>query len=108
MSVGTKVAGKYYAARALAQFVRRFANWREVWAAYRTGRPLPPLRLRDGLTLYHGGHDDPIYLFREQFIERVYTRGGFYRPAPGDTVIDLGANIGSFALSLQWQARGVR
>jgi FkbM family methyltransferase len=69
---------------------------------------LPPLVFRDGLTLLHGPHDDPIALFREMFIAQPYTSGGFYRPQTGDTLIDLGANIGGFMLFIQHQARGAR
>jgi FkbM family methyltransferase len=104
------IVGRWKAAHSLAQFVRYFENWDEVWAAYRRGGTgaLPPLRFRGGLTLHHGPADDPIRLFRDIFVPRSYTRGGFYRPRPNDIVVDLGANIGLFALFLQWCAPGVR
>ena len=70
--------------------------------------PLPPFLLRNGLTLHHGPNDDAILLFREIFLDRVYSQGGFYSPKSTDTVLDLGANIGFFALWLQSQARGIR
>ncbi len=109
MSVLQRVGNKVHAARALAQFMRYFRNWRDVWSAYRASQPLPPLVLKDGITLYHDEkHDDPIALFREVFVAEPYTRGGFYRPAAGDMVLDLGGNIGFFAMYLQWCARGIR
>ncbi len=103
-----QLLGKLRAAKALAEIIAAFRNWREVWSAYRVRGPLPQFQLRNGLTLHHGPDDDPILLFREIFRDRVYTRGGFYRPKSMDTVIDLGANIGFFALWLQGQAQGIR
>src|SRR5947209_1159886 len=102
------ITAKWKAAGALALFIRSFRNWGEVWEAYRNRRPLPRMVLRDGLTVHHGEGDDPVYLFREIFVDRCYTSGGFYSPSPADTVLDLGANIGFFALYLQHAARGVR
>jgi len=106
--MNAKFLGKLRAAKALAEFILAFRNWRDVWAAYRVCGPLPPFTFRNGLTLHHGSGDDPILLFREIFLDCVYTRRGFYRPKPTDTVIDLGANIGVFALWLEGQARGIR
>jgi FkbM family methyltransferase len=47
-------------------------------------------------------------LFQEVFAREDYTGGGFYRPRAGDVVVDVGANIGTFAVYLQHKARGVR
>ena len=107
-SLKDKVLGKWHAAGSLAQFVRFFRNWREVWDAYRTGAPLPPMVLRNGLTLHHDPADDPILLFRELFVHRCYTRDGFYAPRSDDVVLDIGGNVGFFAVSLQWMTPGVR
>jgi FkbM family methyltransferase len=87
---------------------RWFHNWRAILAACRAGEPLPPLVLRNGLAIHHGAGDSPLFIFNEIFRERCYTRGGFYKPRPGDTVVDLGANIGLFMLYLQWRAQGIR
>lgn len=107
-SLSQRVAGKWHAVRVLYEFRRGLENWREVWNAYRCGAPIPPLKLRGGLTLEHGSEDDAIRLFQEIFVGRCYTRGGFYQPRAGETVLDLGANIGAFALAMQWLGRGVR
>jgi 31-O-methyltransferase len=107
-SLKDRVLGKWYAVGSLAQFVRYFRNWREVWDAYRTNAPLPPMVLSNGLTLHHDPADDPILLFRELFVHRCYTRDGFYRPRRGDVVLDVGGNIGFFAVSLEWMTPGVR
>jgi FkbM family methyltransferase len=106
--IAPKIAGKWHAARSLLQFARYLRNYREFFEAYRAGTPLPPIRLRGGMTIRHTPEDDTVNLFREIFVDRCYTGGGFYRPAPGDTVLDLGANIGTFAVFLQWLAPGVR
>lgn len=99
--------GKIRAARTLGQFAWAFRNWREVWSAYRVNAPIPTLELRGGLTIEHGPGDKPILVFREIFLDQCYTRGGFYRPRLQDVVLDVGANIGVFALWLQSRARGV-
>ncbi len=90
------------------EFAGAFRNWAPVWTAYRTGGTLPPLEFRGGIELHHGEGDDPIFLFREIFRDRCYTSEVFYVPKAGDTVLDLGANIGAFALFLELQARGIR
>ncbi len=104
----TTIAGKWHATRSLLEFARYMSNSWEFFDAYRKGLPLPPIRLRGGLTIHHSPEDDTVNLFREIFIDRCYTRNGFYDPAPGDLVVDLGANIGIFTLFLQWMAPGLR
>jgi FkbM family methyltransferase len=103
-----RLRGKWHAARTLLAFARALENWPDVWAAYKDRRQPPPLRLRGGVTITHGPADDTYNLFREVFLDHCYTRRGFYRPKAGDTVLDLGANVGFFALYLQSRARGVR
>jgi FkbM family methyltransferase len=78
-----------------------------VWAAYRASRPLPPFRVRGGPTITGGPDADLVGIVHEIFVARCYTRG-FYRPQPGDVVLDLGANIGMFALFVNWLCPGVR
>lgn len=60
------------------------------------------------MTLIHDSRDDPLYLFGEIFERREYFPRGFYTPRPDHVVVDLGANIGFFALFLQSQAPGIR
>jgi FkbM family methyltransferase len=109
MSVLTeRLAGQWGATWSLVQFLRAFRNWNEVWAAYRAGLRVPTLKFRNGLELHHGEGDDPIFLFREIFLGQFYTSRGFYVPKAGDVVLDLGANIGAFALFLESRARGIR
>lgn len=108
MQLAQQVKGKWYAAMSLAMFTRYFRNWREVWAAYRSDQPLPPLVLRSGPTINHLPGDEPLLIFREIYLEKCYTGDDFYRPKPTDTVVDIGGNIGVFAVFLQDQYRGIR
>ena len=102
------ITGKWNAARALATIVRHFANWKGVWAAYRSGAAIPPMLTRGGTKLGCLPGSDPITLFWEIWRDHCYTGRGFYRPRPGDTVLDLGANQGFFALYLSERAPGIR
>src|SRR5437773_6326479 len=106
-TLSQQIAGKWQALSALASQLRYFKNGMEVFRAFRAAQPLPPLQLRSGLTLFHGPTDNACSLFREIFVERCYTRDGFYSPAPSDCVMDFGANIGFFAAYLQCAAPGI-
>jgi FkbM family methyltransferase len=97
---------KFYAARTLWRMARWLSNWREVWSAYRARRPVPPLRFRSGVVLYHGPHDSPVSLLHEIFGERHYRR---HVETPLDGVmIDLGANIGAVTVDWSKRSRGLR
>jgi len=102
-----RTAGKWNALRTLVLFQRYLVNWREIWTAYHQLQPVPFLQLRGGITVSYGPADDPIALLEEIFGARVYDCFGFYTPRAGDTSVDIGANIGMFALYVQWLARGV-
>jgi FkbM family methyltransferase len=103
-----KILGKVQASKVLLSQFRHFSNWSDVFRAYRAGQRLPPLRLRSGMTLHHRPADPVWSLFQEIFVNECYTRDGFYRPKSVDSVLDLGANIGTFSLYLQSVARGIR
>jgi FkbM family methyltransferase len=67
-------------------------NWREVWAA-RWSREAPPVRLRNGQTVFHSGHGwEVIGLLNEVHHGRIYDQdlGDF----DGGVIVDIGANIG--------------
>lgn len=93
-----EVARVRVGARVAACFLRQFSNWREIWMAYRSGRPLPPFILRNGFVIQHTIDDAPLRTFRAIFEKEIYTSHGFYAPEPGDTVLDIGANVGFFAM----------
>lgn len=113
MPVGDWRAFKYlrlksFAAQELLLFVRCFQNWHAVWEATHDRIAMPPIHLRSGLVIYHGTGDDPLFLYREIFLQHCYDPADFYVPRLRDTVLDIGANIGVFMLYLQQEARGVR
>lgn len=85
-----------------------FLNSIEIYTAYCTNAPLPVLRLKNGIEIHHDPADPIADLFAEIFVAECYTGDGFYQPAPGDTVLDLGANIGMFALYLAGLSPDVR
>lgn len=71
MSMTREMQGEDQATTRLGKSVRFLRNWAEVWAAYRSGRPLPPFRFRGGLILQHRPVDDLVILFREMFATRM-------------------------------------
>jgi hypothetical protein len=53
--------------------------------------------LPNGLTIQHASTaDEALFLYRENWVERVYLRRGVALKE-GDIVVDVGANIGLFA-----------
>jgi FkbH-like protein/FkbM family methyltransferase len=64
-------------------------------------------RLPDGREVAHLNAYETDYLYQEIFRDRVYLRHGI-EIGPGDCVIDVGANIGMFALFARAQADDVR
>ena len=88
------------AARLLRRCRRHLANWPAVWSAWLASRPLPVLRLRSGARVASDDLDEAILILDEIVHGRCYTGPDFYRPRPGDVVLDVGANIGLFALHL--------
>jgi FkbM family methyltransferase len=105
---GKRIIDQWCLFRSRTKWFRWFRNWRQIAEAEECGKTLPPLLLRGGLQICHGKGDSPLYIFNEVFVEQCYTKSGFYHPKSGDTVLDLGANIGLFALFLQWKARDTR
>lgn len=87
---------------------KHLSNWREVYQCYADKKPLPTLRLRNGMTIKARGEDDVAATVFEIFERRCYTGDGFYRPQPTDVVMDIGANIGVFAIYLSARAPGIR
>ncbi len=68
-------------------------NWREVWSA-RASQDAPPVRLRNGQTVFHSGYGwEVIGLLNEIHHARIYDQdlGDFI---DGGVIVDIGANIG--------------
>lgn len=88
--------------RDLLSYCRLLKNGFDVLLNRACKRTIPPLKFRNGLTWYHGDHDQPLDLFREIYVDR------FYEPlsAPsGAVVVDIGANIGAVSLLDRGQPR---
>ncbi len=83
-------------------------NWRDAWRRTRTHSLGGTLQLKNGLVIRGDHRDDVAGIFKEIFLDRCYTPPWFYRPEPGDTVLDVGANIGLFCLYLSSVAPGIR
>lgn len=94
-------------ARLRALLTEQLSNGAEVWKAHRAGSAVPPLRFRNGLVLFHGAGDAPVFLFFEIFANACYRRQ-FTVQQPGDTIVDIGANIGAFTLDCAARFPSVR
>jgi FkbH-like protein/FkbM family methyltransferase len=90
----------------------RMIDWQDRGRA-RTWPPLPERtglerhRLPNGLEVYHLNRYETDYVYREIFVDRAYVKHGI-TIAPGDTVVDIGANIGLFTAFVQAHAPGAR
>jgi len=85
----------------------QLSNGTEVWQAHRARTTVPPLRFRNGQVLFHGAGDAPVFLFFEIFANACYRRQ-LTAPQPGDTIVDVGANIGAFTLDCAARFPSVR
>jgi FkbH-like protein/FkbM family methyltransferase len=65
------------------------------------------LTLANGLAVCHVNRYETDFVYREIFVERVYSKHGI-EIRPGDCVFDVGANIGLFSLFARSQAPDVR
>ena len=91
----------------ILNWVLQSSNWQDVLRALRCGTEVPPIHLKNGLRIAHSADDDIGYSFFEIFGLQPYTSRGFYQPHPSHTVVDIGANIGLFALYLAGCAPGI-
>ncbi|HLI85637.1 MAG TPA: FkbM family methyltransferase [Bryobacteraceae bacterium] len=71
--------------------------------------PMKSFRLPGGRRVWNaaGARLDTRFLYREMFVRRSYEKHGI-AIRPGDTIFDVGANIGMFALSLAGRFRDLR
>jgi FkbM family methyltransferase len=95
-------------ANLLFQLLLRLSNGWEVWREVKATKPVTKLALRRGPIISARPEDQAVSLFWEIFVDHCYTRRNFYLPRFGDTIVDLGANIGVFSLHCQHIAPGVR
>lgn len=69
--------------------------------AMRRAQSLRRTRLPNGLDLAYVSKEDVAFLYKEIFLEGAYSRHNA-EISPGDTVIDVGANLGLFSI---WASR---
>jgi FkbM family methyltransferase len=85
----------------------KLENWREAWAAEWHRTPLHRVRLRNGVVLNGPETIELAFLFQETWLRQIYAPHG-YEIEDGETVIDIGANIGIFAIYAATRARDVK
>lgn len=75
-----------------------FRNGLDLIRAYRSGTPCPQAIMWNGVRLSHpSGQGGLVGTILELWHEECYTTEGFYRPAAGDVVLDIGAHVGLFS-----------
>lgn len=87
------------------RYARHYRNWREL--ASERGAKRKPARavLRDGTQFEAPPGVNVLRVVTPVFHKHVYTPPGF-EIAPDDTVVDVGANIGAFAVFAAQRTRG--
>jgi FkbM family methyltransferase len=81
-------------------------NWSEALLAKLGRRQVGKLILRNGVSLSSPPQVDLGFLFHEIWIDKIYSPPGF-DVKDGDTVVDIGGNIGVFALFAASRAHSV-
>jgi FkbM family methyltransferase len=80
------------------RYARRYRNWREL-ARERSARREPGrVVLRNGLVFEGPADTNVLRVVNGVFFKRYYTRGAIGDIGPGDVVVDVGANVGAFAV----------
>ncbi len=86
----------------------RFRNGATLVRRMRAGQPCDEVVLWDGTRISHpAAREGLLEGLQEIWLERIYTKG-FYRPAPGDVIVDAGANVGLFTIYIARQNRQCR
>ncbi len=91
-------------------FLKRFYYLRNWPVTYSRAEPngIQELRFRNGYRLRYSKADPIHVLFFEIFVQDCYFAGGFHKLQPNQVIMDVGANIGMFALHCQYRCPGVR
>lgn len=90
-----------------AWMIGTLKNWREALSAEWNRTSLHRIRLRNGIVLDGPDTIELAFLFQETWWRQIYSPSG-YEIQHGDTIIDIGANIGVFALYAASQAPDVK
>lgn len=88
------------------KIIRLARNWQEILSAKLSNRPFLTIRFRDGVVLNSPAEVTLNFLFQEIWIDEIYAPAG-YEIKANDVVIDIGANIGVFALYAATRAKNV-
>lgn len=83
------------------------SNWFELLRAKSANRGFSTVRLRNGVVMSSPPEVALNFLFHEIWLDEFYAPKG-YEIATNETVIDIGANIGVFALWAATRAKNVR
>jgi FkbM family methyltransferase len=87
------------------RYARYYRNWRELEAARSAKRKPERAVLRDGTAFDAPAGVNPLRVLTPVFHKHVYTPRGFELGAD-DHVVDVGANIGAFAVYAAQRTRG--
>ena len=87
------------------RYARYYRNWRELERARAARRKPERAVLRDGTVFEAPPGVNPLRVLTPVFHKRVYTPRGFEVGAD-DAVVDVGANIGAFAVYAAQRTRG--
>lgn len=87
------------------RYARRYENWRELERERRAKRKPGRALLRDGTSFEAPPGVNVLRVVTPVFHKRVYTPRGF-ELRPDDAVVDVGANIGAFAVFAAQRTRG--
>jgi FkbM family methyltransferase len=82
-------------------------NWEDILRAKLQGTPIKKIIFRNGVVINSPEQVDLNFLFHEIWIERLYSPKG-YEIKDNYSVVDIGANIGVFALYAATFAQNVR
>ena len=78
-----------------------FRNGLDLIRSFRNGPNCHVAILRDGTRLVHPrDREGFVGTMLELWQDRCYTRDGFYHPCAGDQIVDVGAHVGLFSLSM--------
>ncbi len=79
------------------EVIRLLKNWREVLWSKLKGSNITELYFRNGTVVHSPPEVDLTFLFHEVWLDKLYEQEG-YELSETDLVIDIGANIGTFAI----------
>jgi FkbM family methyltransferase len=74
---------------------------------HRLPAPLHQIDLKTGLSIVSPMEEPLVHIFEDIWLNQCYTPGDF-KIDPGDTVVDIGANLGIFSVWAATRAKGVR